>query len=116
MVEQMRTFAHAHEVAPKKVKEGIEMRVLVWSGKLMITQVSFKKGCVGDLHSHPHEQISYVVEGEFNYTVGEEKYHMKAGSAIYVPSNVKHQVEALTDAVLLDVFTPIREDYLPHSL
>jgi len=41
---------------------------------------------------------------------------MKAGSAIYVPSNVKHQVEALTDAVLLDVFTPIREDYLPHSL
>jgi len=116
LVEQMRTFVRAHEVAPKKVKEGIEMRVLVWSGKLMMTQVSFKKGCVGDLHSHPHEQISYVVEGEFNYTVGEEKYHMKAGSAIYVPSNVKHQVEALTDAVLLDVFTPIREDYLPHSL
>lgn len=43
MVEQMRTFARAHEVAPKKVKEGIEMRVLVWSGKLMMTQVSFKK-------------------------------------------------------------------------
>jgi len=110
----MRTFAKIDQVDVKKVKEGIEMKVLVWSGTLMMTQVSFKKGAVGDLHSHPHEQISYVVEGELIYTVGEEKYHMKAGSVVYVPSNVKHQVEALADAILLDVFTPVREDYLPH--
>lgn len=114
MVVEMNVFAHANEVTAKKVKEGIEMRVLVWSGKLMMTHVTFKKGSVGDLHSHPHEQISYIVEGEFLYKVGEEEYHMKAGGAIYVPSNVKHQVEALTDGILLDVFTPIREDYLPH--
>ncbi|WP_041075778.1 cupin domain-containing protein [Thermotoga caldifontis] len=112
----MNVFAHLDQVTPKKVKEGIEMRVLVWAGKMMMTHVTFKKGSVGDLHSHPHEQISYVVEGELIYRVGEEKYHMKAGSAIYVPSNVKHQVEALTDAVLLDIFTPIREDYLPQSV
>lgn len=112
----MNVFAQIDQVPPKKVKEGIEMRVLVWAGKMMMTHVTFKKGSVGDLHSHPHEQISYVVEGEFIYTVGEEKYHMKAGSSIYVPGNVKHQVEALTDGVLLDVFTPIREDYLPQSV
>ncbi|MBN1180798.1 MAG: cupin domain-containing protein [Bacteroidales bacterium] len=64
-------------------------------------------------HSHPHEQISYVAEGELYVFIGEEKYHLKEGDVFAVPSGVPHTVQTLTGNVrLIDSFSPIREDFI----
>ena len=63
-------------------------------------------------HSHPHEQIGYVVKGSFEITLGDEKTVINAGDTYYVPPDIIHGVVALEDGVLLDIFTPQREDFL----
>ena len=96
----------------KSVGEGIRMKVLANGGNLMITVVEFDAGVTAPTHSHPHEQISYVLEGEFVYRLGGEEHRMVKGDSVYVPSGVEHNVTALTGGKLLDVFTPIRSDFL----
>jgi quercetin dioxygenase-like cupin family protein len=65
------------------------------------------------LHSHPHEQVGYVVSGEIDFNMeGHESIRLKAGGTYYVPSNVKHNIVTYAPTVLVDVFTPIREDFL----
>lgn len=108
----MNGIVHPDEVEGRKMDEGVEMKVLAYGEKLMMTYVKFKKGAVAKIHSHEHEQMSYIVEGEFIYTVGDEEYHVRKGHSIHVPSNVPHGVRALTDGILVDVFTPIRSDFL----
>jgi mannose-6-phosphate isomerase-like protein (cupin superfamily) len=64
-------------------------------------------------HHHPHEQITYVAEGEVLFFLGETSYHMKAGDMVAVPSNVPHAIQPLTSMVrLVDTFNPIREEFL----
>lgn len=96
----------------KKVKDGIEMKVLAYGGNLMMTVVRFQGGVDASSHSHPHEQISFVLKGKFIYGIEDKKYEMNEGDSIYVPSNVMHYAKALTDGILVDVFTPIRGDFL----
>lgn len=97
----------AVEVAP-----GVERKILASDGKLMTVEVRFRKGAVGAVHSHPHEQISYIISGSFEFEMNGEKFILKAGDSYYVKPDVKHGVVALEDAVILDVFTPQREDFL----
>ena len=78
----------------------------------MTVQFDFEKGSVGYLHTHPHEQVGYVVSGRFEATVGSEKTIIEAGDTYYVPPNVEHGVVALEEGILIDVFTPQREDFL----
>lgn len=79
----------------------------------MMSEVTFKSGGVGELHSHEgHEQVSYIVKGSFEIVVGAGKKVVTAGDSFYVGLNVQHGVTALEDSVILDVFTPIREDFL----
>ncbi len=96
----------------KAVEEGIRMKVLSYGENLMMTMVKFKKGTTAPMHSHPHEQISYILEGKFVYRIGGEEKIMERGDSVYVPSNAKHNVTALEDGIILDVFTPIRRDFL----
>jgi quercetin dioxygenase-like cupin family protein len=65
------------------------------------------------LHRHPHEQITYVAEGEIMFVLEDQKYHLKAGDLFTLAGNVSHSVQLLTEKVrLVDTFTPIREDFL----
>lgn len=97
----------------KKLDEKSSRKMLGNGGSLMMVEVNFEKGGVGEVHSHTdHEQVSYIVKGSFEITVGDEKHIMKAGDSFYAGKNVKHGVVALEDAVILDVFTPIREEFL----
>ena len=70
-----------------------------------------KKGAKVDLHKHPHEQIMHVVEGEFEFILDGEKMVCKNGDVIVIPSNIPHSGRALTKCVLMDVFSPVREEY-----
>jgi quercetin dioxygenase-like cupin family protein len=62
-------------------------------------------------HAHVHEQLSYVLEGEFEMTVNGETQICRAGGTVSIPSQVEHSGRALSDCVLIDVFQPVREDY-----
>ncbi len=62
-------------------------------------------------HSHPHEQVSHILEGEFELTLDGKPIRFGAGEVVVIPSNVKHAGLAITDCKILDVFTPVREDY-----
>jgi len=88
--------------------------VLAYGGNLMLTRNTFpKKGTKTDTHIHYHEQISYVLCGSFKFILNEEEKVLNVGDSLYIPSNTPHSAEALEDnSVVLDVFTPQREDFL----
>ncbi|MCR5209156.1 MAG: cupin domain-containing protein [Lachnospiraceae bacterium] len=97
----------------KKVGEGTLRKVLAYSDNIMNVELRFEKGAVGAMHSHPHEQIGYVIEGTLIYKEeGKADVTLNAGDTYLVPSNVMHGIECVTDVKLLDIFTPMREDFI----
>jgi quercetin dioxygenase-like cupin family protein len=101
------------EVTAQRPDEGSTRKILGCGGSLMMVEVTVRKGNIGKAHSHDrHEQVCYIVKGSFEVTVGNETKILKQGDSYYVPLNTMHGVEALEDSVMVDVFTPIREDFL----
>ena len=91
---------------------GLSRRVLSHADDMMAVEVIFEEGAVGAMHSHPHVQISYVLEGSFEATIGEEKRIISVGDTYYTLPDVPHGVVCLEKGRLLDVFTPERKDFL----
>ncbi|WP_432349572.1 cupin domain-containing protein (plasmid) [Shinella yambaruensis] len=95
------------EVAP-----GNRRAVLSERPELMLVAFSFDEGAVGALHSHPHTQVSYVAEGAFDVTVDGVTTRLEQGGSFIVAPNLVHGVVALTKGLLIDTFTPRRDDFL----
>jgi quercetin dioxygenase-like cupin family protein len=109
----MKSIACASEETPFHTPDGAERRVLSYGGSLMAAQFNFEANVQSWEHSHPHEQIGYVVSGEIDFFMeGCEPVRLRAGGTYYVPSNVKHYIKSIVPTVLLDCFTPIREDFI----
>lgn len=100
------------DAAGQDIGGGITRRILAHSGNMMIVEATFQKGAEGTAHRHPHEQVSYILSGSFQYTMEGEVYELKKGDTYYVPPMALHGAVALEDAVILDIFTPQREDFL----
>lgn len=92
--------------------KGVSRKILAHVTNMMMVEVNFIKGAVGEIHSHENEQISYIVKGSFQVDMEGKKETIKAGDTFYVKPNALHGVLALEDATILDVFTPQREDFL----
>ena len=92
---------------------GVSRRVLARGGHLMQVEVHFDEGAIGPLHSHPHEQLTYVLAGEFEFTIGDDRRVVRAGDTLYKRPGVPHGCVCRRQGVLLDTFTPQREDLLP---
>ena len=97
---------------PEQAGPGVARKVLARGGELMMVEVAFEKGAVGPVHTHPHEQASYVLQGAFELEMGGVKETVRAGDSFYVLSDAPHGVVALEPSVILDVFTPQRRDFL----
>lgn len=95
------------EVAP-----GNRRAVLSERPELMLVAFSFDEGAVGALYSHPHTQVSYVAEGAFDVTVDGVTTRLEQGGSFIVAPNLVHGVVALTKGLLIDTFTPRRDDFL----
>ena len=100
----------------KEIREGV-YRSMIYTDNLMLTVIEFTNGPWDDpepYHSHPHEQVTYVAEGEIIfYCEDRTEQHLKPGEMFAVPSGEKHTIKALTENVkLVDAFTPVREDFL----
>lgn len=91
---------------------GIRRKVMAYNEQLMLVKVEFQKGAVGALHEHYHSQISHVESGMFEITIDGEKRVLKAGDAYYIPPHVVHGALCLEPGVLIDVFSPHREDFI----
>lgn len=105
-------FVKGNDIKTTKMAEGIERKILGHSDRIMVVEVYFKKAAVAQLHSHVHEQVSYIVKGTFEFTVGDTTEVLTSGDSAYIPSGVLHKVTALEDGVVTDSFTPAREDFL----
>lgn len=91
---------------------GVSRKILAHEGGMTMVEVSFNKGAEGAIHSHIHEQVSYILKGSFQIDIEGEKEILKTGDTFYVKPNLLHGVLALEDSIILDVFTPQREDFL----
>lgn len=98
----------ARSFAPE---EGMTRQVLAHTDHLMLIRHYFEKGWTGARHSHPHHQLVYVVRGALKLDVGGEVFEAGAGDSFVVDGGVEHQAWALENSEVLDVFTPVREDY-----
>jgi quercetin dioxygenase-like cupin family protein len=107
-------FISAPEISWEDVAPGMRRKIMAYGDDLMAVYVEFKKGAVGALHNHPHRQVSYVQSGSFQVHIGNETKLLKGGDFYYIPADIIHGVEALEDSILLDVFTPVREDFIKN--
>ena len=102
------------EIALEKVTEMIS-RKLVTGDREMLAQVYLKKGALVPMHSHESEQMTYVLQGALKFLIAGEEITVREGEVLHIPSHVEHQAEALDDTFELDVFSPIRQDWLDHT-
>ena len=105
-------FVLSKDVVRQDIEKGISRKILAHGGNMMLVEVTFEKGATGALHSHSHEQVSYIHKGSFEFEIEGEKKTVKEGDSIYIPKDAVHGVIALEDSVIIDVFTPQREDFL----
>ena len=105
-------FTFNQDVTATDCEPGVSRKILSYSDDLMMVEVTFEKGSKGNLHAHEHLQISYVAKGSFEFTIGESTRIVTQSDSVYIPSGVIHGVAALEDGILVDVFNPMREDFL----
>ncbi len=91
---------------------GVSRRVLAHTDQLMIVEVNFEAGGEGSVHTHPHCQNTYVLSGRFRFTVDGEPVEVGPGDTLAFPSDIPHGTLCLEAGTLLDIFTPMREDFL----
>ena len=103
---------HRSDITPIPLGGGVERRILAYEDPLMAVEVSFEAGAEGAPHVHPHTQLSYVLSGSFRYDVEGESTVLNQGDSIVVPGGLEHGTLCLEKGVLLDVFTPKRDDFL----
>jgi len=90
---------------------GLSRQVLAYNNQLMLVRHLMGKGWVGARHSHPHEQLVYIIRGHLRFNGGDNTFEARSGDSFVVPGGVEHQASALEESEVLDVFTPFREDY-----
>ncbi|HXE95992.1 MAG TPA: cupin domain-containing protein [Dongiaceae bacterium] len=93
--------------------EGIEQKTLVYGDKTLMVEVRLQKGATLPLHLHPHEQTGYLVRGRIRLTIGPDVYEVAAGDSWCIPGDMPHCAEIIENSVAIEVFSPVREDYLP---
>ena len=105
------SFLKHHLLPCEQVADGVIRQILGYDANIMNVKVDFKKGAIGELHHHFQTQTSYIASGSFEVTITGESQILTAGDCFYVASNLVHGVVCLEDGILIDSFTPCREDF-----
>ncbi|ELK2253038.1 cupin domain-containing protein [Vibrio vulnificus] len=105
-------FVFNQDITLEDLGQGISRKVLAHSDNMMSVEVHFETGAIGAMHSHPHEQLTYVLSGEFEFTIGDEKKIVNTGDTMYKEPNIEHGCVCLEAGVLIDTFTPMRKDFV----
>lgn len=106
-------FVADAEVPWQDLGGGIRRKLLGYEGAIMMARIAFDAGAVGAPHTHPHVQCSVVESGVFDVTISGRTRRLVAGDGFIVPSGALHGAVCVEPGVLVDVFTPMRDDFLP---
>jgi len=93
--------------------DGIEMKTLVYGENSLLTRFHLKKGSLLPNHSHPQEQTGFLVSGKIRLFIDEEAFIAEPGDTWSIKGDIEHRAEIIEDSVAIEVFSPLREDYLP---
>ena len=108
----MNTLVRDSDVPWTDLGGGIKRKVMAHDANMMIVKVGFEAGGIGALHSHPHTQASFVASGRFEITIDGKTKLLQTGDVYFVPSDLVHGAVCLEAGELIDVFNPLREDFL----
>jgi quercetin dioxygenase-like cupin family protein len=108
----MKTHVKASDIAIENVGPGLDRQIMGYDSDLMLVKVNFKKGAIGYVHEHHHQQVTYVVSGKFEVEIDGKKEILVGGDAFVIPSNMLHGAVCLEDGILIDTFSPMREDFI----
>jgi len=117
METQSKTYPDLIVTLSNQAKEshpesGLTRRVLAYNDKLFLAEHHMVKGWVGTMHSHPHDQIVYVVRGHLKVNCLGKTFELRTGDTFVVRGGVQHSASAMEESLVIDVFTPCREDYI----
>ena len=96
----------------KSLISGVKMRPLAWEEKTLLCEFQLEKGNSIPSHQHPYEQTGTLISGKLNFRIGNEWHFAMTGDSWSIPENVEHEVEILENSVIIEIFSPIRNDYL----
>ena len=109
-------FSKSDPTGYEDVLQGVRRKTLAYGEKTLSSEFQLAEGNQLPGHSHPHEQTGYLVAGKILLTIGEETYQVEPGDSWCIPGHVEHSATALENSVAIEVFAPVREDYLPENL
>ena len=109
---QQTGFIENEQLEWQPAGDGIRRKIMAYDPSLMLVKVDFEQGAVGAVHKHVHVQITHIESGVFEVEIAGDKKVLKAGDGFHIASNVEHGVVCLEKGVLIDVFSPMRDDFL----
>lgn len=108
-----KTFVCENETKWETIGDGITRQILGYDGHIMMVKIKAEKsGPVGVEHAHYHPQVTYVSSGKFEFTIGNEKKVVTAGDGMYMEPDVRHSCICIEPGIIVDCFSPMREDFL----
>ncbi len=100
------------EEAKKRIFKGVSLDSLAVGEKTIVCKMNYAVGNFATEHKHPHEQSGYVISGRYLMTIEDKEFELTPGDSYAIPGNVPHSFKVIESGEVIDVFTPIREDYL----
>ena len=94
---------------------GIRQKMRVFGEKTLLAEFVLARGRVLPVHAHPYEQTGYLISGPLRLRIGDEEFDARAGDSWCIPMNVAHGAHVIEDSLAIEVFSPVREDYLPNG-
>jgi len=108
----MKTHIKSGDLQTKQMFPGVTRQIIGYDSNIMMVKVSFVRGSIGYKHNHPHQQISYILSGRFEVDINGKTEILVSGDAFVAPSSTNHELKCLEDGVIIDSFSPMREDFL----
>jgi quercetin dioxygenase-like cupin family protein len=108
----VKVFIEDADIPWEELGNGLRRKIMSYDERLMLVKVQFDKGGIGSLHQHDHTQITHIDSGVFEVEIAGKKQVLKGGDVFFIPSNALHGVVCLEAGVLIDAFSPMREDFV----
>ena len=115
MKRQSKAFMLGAQTPREAAGDGLNRQIFGYNDSIMMVKVEFDVGAVGAVHSHPHSQVTYVESGEFDVVIDGVEMRLGPGDSFYVEPHADHGAVCRKAGVLIDVFSPVREDFLDDN-
>ena len=109
---EVKSFVTDESIDWEVVGEGVKRKIVTYDERIMMVKVAFEKGGTGTLHHHYHTQLTYIAKGVFEVEIDGVKQVLKEGDVFHVAPDLVHGAVCLEDGMLIDVFSPMREDFI----